>query len=201
MNEVLKFQVSPLPIASRLVPIHRTALSVDHVVRPTKIRNVKTQDLILRTPFFPKSLSLDANIGSSDKILITTSLRASARENADCRIAWGGSKMHVFIDESGSFTGFHAGSISVVGALAIPEEKLGPLKNKYVKIRARLPLEKGEVKGRLLNEWQIDEVVTLLARNEVLFEGAAIDLGMHTEQAVHDYKKQHGEEMLAKRSG
>lgn len=105
--------------------------------------------------------------------------------------------MRVFIDESGSFTGFHAGSISVVGALPIPDDKLGPLKKKYAKIRARLPLEKGEVKGRLLNEWQIDEVVTLLARNEVLFEGTAIDLGMHTEQAVHDYKKQHGEEMLA----
>ena len=64
----------------------------------------------------------------------------------------GGHKMHVFIDESGSFTGFHAGSISVVGALAIPDEKVGPLKKKYAKIRARLPLEKGEVKGRLLNE-------------------------------------------------
>jgi hypothetical protein len=106
--------------------------------------------------------------------------------------------MHVFIDESGSFTGFHAGSTSVVGALAIPGEKLGSLKKKYAKIRARLPLEKGEVKGRLLNEKQIDEVVTLLARNEVLFEATAIDLGMHTEQAVLDYKKQHGEQMLAK---
>jgi hypothetical protein len=106
--------------------------------------------------------------------------------------------MHVFIDESGSFTGFHAGSISVVGALAIPDEKLGPLKKKYAKIRARLPLEKDEVKGRLLNEWQIDEVVTLLARNEVLFEGTVIDLGMHTEQAVFDYKKRHGESVLAK---
>ena len=106
--------------------------------------------------------------------------------------------MHVFIDESGSFTGFHAGSISVVGALAIPDEKLGPLKKKYAKIRARLPLEKGEVKGRLLNEKQFDEVVTLLARNEVLFEATAIDLGMHTEQEVLNYKKQHGEEMLAK---
>jgi hypothetical protein len=30
--------------------------------------------------------------------------------------------MHVFIDESGSFSGFHAGSISVVGVLAIPDQ-------------------------------------------------------------------------------
>lgn len=74
-------------------------------------------------------------------------------------------------------------------------KSLALLKRNTREIRARLPLEKGEVKGRLLNKWQIDEVVTLLARNEVLFEGTAIDLGMHTEQAVHDYKKQHGEEM------
>lgn len=106
--------------------------------------------------------------------------------------------MHVFIDESGSFTGFHTGSISVVGALAIPDGNLDFLKKKYTKIRARLPLQKGEVKGRLLNEAQVDEVVTLLARNEVLFESTAIDLGMHTEQAVLAYKRRHGEEMLAR---
>ena len=84
--------------------------------------------------------------------------------------------MHVCMDESGSFTGFHAGPMSVVGALAIPDEKLGRLKKKYAKIRARLPLEKGELQARLLNEWQIDEVATLLARNEVLFEGTALIL-------------------------
>jgi hypothetical protein len=106
--------------------------------------------------------------------------------------------MHIFLDESGSFTGFHAGSISLVGALAVPDKKLSRLKEKYAKMSARLPLEKGEVKGRLLNERQIDEVVTLLARHEVIFECTVIDLGLHTEQAVRDYKKQHGEMMLAR---
>ena len=47
--------------------------------------------------------------------------------------------VHVFIDESGSFTGFHAGSISVVGTLAIPDAKLDFLKKKYAKIRALTP--------------------------------------------------------------
>jgi hypothetical protein len=32
--------------------------------------------------------------------------------------------MHIYIDESGSFTGFHPSSISAVGALAIPDCKL-----------------------------------------------------------------------------
>jgi uncharacterized protein DUF3800 len=106
--------------------------------------------------------------------------------------------MQIFIDESGSFTGFHDRSISVVGALAIPNAKLEFLAKKFAKIRAHLPLDKGEVKGRLLNEKQINEVVTLLARNEVLFEVTALDLGIQTEDDLKAYKQKHGEEMLAK---
>ena len=106
--------------------------------------------------------------------------------------------MHVFIDASGSFTGFHKGSISVVGALAIPDAKLDFLTKKFAKIRARLPIEKGEVKGRLLTEEQVDEGVALLARNEVLFEVSAIDLGIQDEAGARDYKQKHGEDTLAK---
>lgn len=106
--------------------------------------------------------------------------------------------MHVFIDESGSFTGYHDQSLSVVGALAIPGGKLDFIKRKYAKIRARLPLEKGEVKGRLLNERQVNEVTTLLARNDAVFELTAVDLGFHTESEILAYKQKHAEEMLAR---
>jgi hypothetical protein len=85
--------------------------------------------------------------------------------------------MHIFIDESGSFTGFHAGSIGVVGVLTIPDSVMDRVTKKYEKIRAQLPQENGEVKGRLLNEKQIDKVVTLHARNEVVFDVTALDLG------------------------
>ena len=106
--------------------------------------------------------------------------------------------MHIFIDESGSFSGYHDRSLSVVGALAIPNGKLDFIKRKYAKIRARLPLENGEVKGRLLNERQVNEVVTILARNDVLFELTAVDLGFHTESDVAAYKQKHAEGMLAR---
>ena len=106
--------------------------------------------------------------------------------------------MHVFLDESGTFSGFHEGSINVVGALAIPDQKLQFLEKKFTKIRARLPLDKGEVKGRLLNEEQVDEVATLLARNDAVFELTALDLGLQTEDEVKAYKKKHGDEMLAR---
>ncbi|MGC1588309.1 MAG: hypothetical protein WA791_21810 [Rhodomicrobium sp.] len=106
--------------------------------------------------------------------------------------------MQIFIDESGSFAGFHPGSISVVGALAIPDGKLEFLTKKFSKAKTHFPLEKGETKGRLLDEQQIDQVVTLLARNEVIFETTAIDLGIQTEEEINAYKLQHGQEMLAK---
>jgi hypothetical protein len=105
-----------------------------------------------------------------------------------------GKSVRIFIDESGSFTGFHAGSISVVGALVIPDVMMDKLTRKYAKFRDRLPQdESGEVKGRLLNEKQVDKVVMLLARNEALFEITALDLGLHKEADVRDYQKKLGE--------
>jgi hypothetical protein len=106
--------------------------------------------------------------------------------------------LRIFIDESGSFAGFHAGSISVVGALVIPDVMLKKVAVKYEKFRANLPQENGEVKGRLLNEKQVDKVVTLLVRNEALFEITALDLGLHQENAAREYQKTLGEQMLAK---
>jgi hypothetical protein len=106
--------------------------------------------------------------------------------------------VHVFIDESGSFSGFHAGSIGVVGALAIPDVMLDNVAKKYLKFRSHKPQENGEVKGRRLSERQIDKVVTLLVRNEAIFEITALDLGLHKESEIGRYQKELGEQMLAK---
>jgi hypothetical protein len=106
--------------------------------------------------------------------------------------------VRIYIDESGPFAGFHAGSISVVGALTIPDSMLDRTVAKYKKFRERLPQENGEVKGRLPNEKQIDKVVMFLFRNEALFEITAIDLGLHEENAAREYQQKLGEQMLAK---
>jgi hypothetical protein len=90
----------------------------------------------------------------------------------------------VFIDESGSFSGFQAGSISV-------------LSKKYTKIRANLPNDNGEVKGKILNEKQVDKVVKLLIRNEALFEITALDLGLHNENAAREYSNRLGSALFA----
>src|SRR5215472_1719023 len=99
--------------------------------------------------------------------------------------------MHVFIDESGSFSGYHERSVSVVGALVLPTWKLPIIRSKYAKLRRFLPTDKGEVKGRLMNESQVDKVVTLLRRNDAIFELTAVDLGFQTEDEILNYKRQH----------
>ena len=96
--------------------------------------------------------------------------------------------MKIFIDESGTFSGFHSLSIGAVGALAVLDNKLSFIERKYERIRKGLPRLKGEVKGKLLNERQIAEVVTLLARNEAIFEVTVIDLGLHNRTGVSAYK-------------
>lgn len=90
--------------------------------------------------------------------------------------------MHIFIDESGTFSaGSGAHNISVVGALIIPDSCLKRVERKYKKIRPKLPKDKGEVKGRLLNEAEIDRVVEMLVKFDVLFEITAFDIGNDTE--------------------
>ena len=97
--------------------------------------------------------------------------------------------MRIFIDESGSFSGFHEGSLAVVAALAIPESRLVNIEKKFAKIRRTLPLSKGEVKGKNLSEGQVAQVVTILARNEALLEATVVDIGAHTEAGVAAYKQ------------
>jgi hypothetical protein len=103
--------------------------------------------------------------------------------------------MHVFIDESGSFSGYQAGSVSVVAALCIPDGMLKKITKKYERMRKSLPTYKGEVKGRLLSENQVQKVVELLAHNMAILEVSVIDIGIHTEQGVISYRDQLADEM------
>ncbi|MDD2706141.1 MAG: hypothetical protein PHU07_12535 [Acidocella sp.] len=104
-----------------------------------------------------------------------------------------GGKLHIFMDESGTFSGGDANSISVVGGLAIPDGKLDVIRKKYAKIRKALPLDKGEVKGRALNEKQINDVVTMLTRNEVIYEATVTDRGLYSESDVIAFKNKHAD--------
>lgn len=103
--------------------------------------------------------------------------------------------MHVFIDESGNFTGYQQRSVSVVGALAIPDGNLPRLRKKYARIRKGLRKENGEVKGRDLSAVEIDRVVRLIMNRDAVFEVTAIDLGLHTAEGVTAYQQRLAAEM------
>lgn len=105
--------------------------------------------------------------------------------------------MQVFIDESGTFTGYHAGSISVVGALAIPDGNMPRLRKKYARIRKGLLTDGDEVKGRDLNPAQVNRVVRLIKDRNAIFEVTAVDLGLHTEAGVLTYRQQLAAQMQA----
>jgi hypothetical protein len=104
--------------------------------------------------------------------------------------------MYVFVDESGTFTGYHQRSISVVGALAIPDGNWPRLKKKYARIRKGLPTDEGQVKGRLLSAAEINRVVRLVKNRDAIFEVTAVDLGLHTAEGVAAYQQRLATEML-----
>ena len=107
--------------------------------------------------------------------------------------------MHIFLDETGSFGGVgQFPSPSIVGALIVPDSRLGGLEKKFAKLRKHFPLDgRGEVKGRSLDEKQVARVVDLLMEHSAIFDAAAIDLGTHTESGLSAFQAQQAEKMTA----
>jgi hypothetical protein len=100
--------------------------------------------------------------------------------------------VHIFLDESGNFSGVGAGNpaLSVQGALVLGSHRLPKLFARYAKLRHQLPKRNGEVKGSLLNETQVAAVIDLLRRNEALFFASVIDMGDHSEAEIHAHRAQ-----------
>jgi hypothetical protein len=99
--------------------------------------------------------------------------------------------LHIFIDESGTFTGVGADApaVSVLGALVLTSHSLPKLFRRYDRLRANLPKNgKGEVKGSKLNEAQVAAVVELLRKNGAIFCASMIDLAAHTPEDIAGHR-------------
>lgn len=104
--------------------------------------------------------------------------------------------MHIFIDESGTFVPSATNpAISLVGALVVPDQQRAKIERAYQGLRPELLTEKGEVKGRLLSEWQVAALVALLRRHGVLFETTAIDMGIHSADDVAAHQSGQAQEI------
>jgi hypothetical protein len=62
--------------------------------------------------------------------------------------------------------------------------------SRYARTRVNLPKQQGEVKGRLLNEQQVDAVVGWLLKNGCIFEAVAIEMGLETGAGVQAHREE-----------
>jgi len=98
--------------------------------------------------------------------------------------------MHIFIDESGTFTRspkkLH--SISCVGALVVPDSKLVKISQKFDKLRKSLTTKNGEVKGSNLQEREIATVINFLVKSSLIFEVTVVDMAVHSDDEITTHK-------------
>ncbi len=108
--------------------------------------------------------------------------------------------MHIFIDESGTFTGVGADApaVSTLGALILASHRLPKLFRKYERLRVNFPKNsKGEVKGSKLDEAQVAAVVELLWKNGAIFCASMIDLAGHTVEEIAAHRERRGASLAA----
>lgn len=129
------------------------------------------------------SLSLDTVVLLND--LGASALESQNRKPDPCFVF---EVMHIFIDESGIFAPLPNNRASVVAALIVPTSKKTTLIQKFLDLSVGWPKEKGEVKGRLLDENQIAQTVALLEAQEVIVEMNAIDSALQTETDLKTIK-------------
>jgi hypothetical protein len=106
--------------------------------------------------------------------------------------------MHTFIDESGSFGLAHTNehSFACVGATVIPSARLEALSAEFSNLVERWPKEKGEPKGKLLNEDQFDEVLRLFQRYRVRIQAVVCDMTMHSESDISNHQQQKAQKLV-----
>jgi hypothetical protein len=106
--------------------------------------------------------------------------------------------MFIFVDESGSFVGPKSKSaLSAVGALIVPERRMKRLEDQYARLRPKLPQEKGEVKGRLLDEEQLAAVIKMVAKIDVLFECSVVDTNAEPTETIAPHKMEQAKRITA----
>ena len=97
--------------------------------------------------------------------------------------------MHIFIDESGTFTTREDGSsVGAVGALVVTESQVTEFERRYRQLRPLLPKERGEVKGKLLDEGDVARVVNVARRAGLIYEVTVIDQLPGSEQIIAKHR-------------
>jgi len=105
--------------------------------------------------------------------------------------------LKIFIDESGNFlSSDRSAAISCVGALIIPGCKYEKVKKQFLEIIKDWPkAENGEIKGRLLDESHIPQIIPILERADAIYEVTAMDLNHISEEELTNHKLKQAEKI------
>ncbi|MDI3308319.1 MAG: hypothetical protein QJR07_14600 [Acetobacteraceae bacterium] len=108
--------------------------------------------------------------------------------------------MHIFVDESGSFTipkERKGPSISCAGAVILPSAEAPTILADLQRLSGPWADASGEVKGRMLNETRVDSFLSLLAERGCLIDCVAIDLGLHCVAEVQEHQQVQASKLTA----
>jgi Protein of unknown function (DUF3800) len=98
--------------------------------------------------------------------------------------------MNIYIDESGIFRNpaNKTNIASCVGALAIPSSQRREIIKEFKKLIRQWNLGTAEIKGKILGEVQISEVIQMLQQYEVILDLVIMDLGVLTDADITTFK-------------
>jgi hypothetical protein len=97
--------------------------------------------------------------------------------------------MHIYIDESGVFNPSPDPKASCLAALLIPSSNKARVFRDFVRLSEGWPHENGEIKGKLLEEHHIVQLIELLYHNDALVEIRAFDSALQTRGELEAIQK------------
>jgi hypothetical protein len=107
--------------------------------------------------------------------------------------------VHIFIDESGSFSAPQPGkrNLCCIGALVVPEKAYPSLAGAFNALKLSWNGGTDEVKGTKLNEAQVATVIALLIAHGCLFFVCATEMSLSDPTFVEAYQIKQGEFLTA----
>jgi Protein of unknown function (DUF3800) len=105
----------------------------------------------------------------------------------------GNHPLHIFIDESGSFTS--ATGWAVVCSLAIPHKEVGPARHDINRLSRYWPRNGGELKGGILGFSHLESLIEVLFRHDALMHVCAIDVSREDDARIDKHKAEQCDRM------
>jgi len=107
--------------------------------------------------------------------------------------------MFIYIDESGSFSypKEKRHSYACAGALTIPERRHGSVLKSFKTLRRKWGMLGHEVKGRDLDEGQVNQIINLLINNDAKFHACVVDLLHHPPESIAWFKNEQSRRLLS----